>query len=546
VTSRVKRLRPDERGFALVLALGVMIVLAIVVTAVIDYTSSNSRSTAFDQAKQSATQYAEAGMSAAYSILNYKNTTGANPAAANLLGCAGVGGATDATGPSNCASPAPLNFCIAASGCGPRTAGSASVLGYFSGTNPGSYDGYSVPASTWLLEATGYARNPNTGGIVAKTAVATVNISALSAGAVASVWNHIFITAPLEANSCQLDFSGNGIIVDVPVYVVGNFCLSGQNASVQEVTGGQAIDMQVGGKVVLSGSGSKVGADSSHPITSGVVVGGCTTVSVSSGTQPCSPSSFNYWVSTPDTFIQNDAPTLSASDMATNYAAFDPGPKHPCQAGTNPAPLAASVFDNDTASNLSNEPNNSGSTFELTPNSSYSCISQSGSGTGQLTWDNSTKRLTVNGSIFIDGSMTISQSATYTGTAVIELAGTFTINGNSTTLCATGPPCDFTSWQGSGAAKSMLTIAPLIANATAITFTNNSQTFQGSLWTQPSSAMTFVKNGVSVQGPISVGKFDSTFNNASIKPLPVITNMPVGAPVPPNTGANLSPLNYLK
>jgi hypothetical protein len=42
----------------------------------------------------------------------------------------------------------------------------------------------------------------------------------------------------------------------------------------------------IGGKLVLVG-GSKIGADSLHPITSGVVVGGCTTVSVSSATTPC-------------------------------------------------------------------------------------------------------------------------------------------------------------------------------------------------------------------------------------------------------------------
>ena len=191
-------------------------------------------------------------------------------------------------------------------------------------------------------------------------------------------------------------------------------------------------------------------------------------------------------------------------------------------------------------------PKVSAPTFELTPNFSYSCISQSGAGTGRLGWDNTTKRLTLNGSIFIDGSMTISQSATYTGTAVIELAGTFTVNGNATTLCATGPPCDFNAWQGASANRSMLTIAPLAANTTAITFTNNTQTFQGSLWTQPSSAMTFQKNGVSVEGPMSVGRFDATFNNASFKPMPVIVNMPVGAPIPPNTSASIGPLVYTK
>jgi hypothetical protein len=77
-------------------------------------------------------------------------------------------------------------------------------------------------------------------------------------------------------------------------------------------------------------------------------------------------------------------------------------------------------------------------------------------------------------------------------------------------------------------------------------FTNNSQTFQGSLWTQPSSNMTFVKNGVTVEGPISIGSFDATFNNAAFKPLPVIKNMPTGAPIPPNTSATIGAMTVTK
>ena len=71
-------------------------------------------------------------------------------------------------------------------------------------------------------------------------------------------------------------------------------------------------------------------------------------------------------------------------------------------------------------------------------------------------------------------------------------------------------------------------------------------TWQGSLWTQPSSKMTFVKNGVTVEGPISIGGFDATFNNASFQPLPVIKNMPVGAPLPPNAGVSISSIVYTK
>jgi hypothetical protein len=55
-----------------------------------------------------------------------------------------------------------------------------------------------------------------------------------------------------------------------------------------------------------------------------------------------------------------------------------------------------------------------------------------------------------------------------------------------------------------------------------------------------------VKNGVTVEGPISIGSFDATFNNATFKPLPVIKNMPVGAPIPPNTGASIGSMTITK
>jgi hypothetical protein len=249
-------------------------------------------------------------------------------------------------------------------------------------------------------------------------------------------------------------------------------------------------------------------------------------------------------------------------DAAVDYANFDPGPTHTCQSGVSSPgpPLADTVFDNAIAG--SGEPDNSGSsaaggTFELAPNFSYSCISKNGASVGELTWNNSSstvngvpgKTLKIQGSIFFDSNLTISQTASYTGAAIIEVAGTITINGNGTALCAT-KPCDVTTtnvWQGSSSNKSMLTLASILSNgAPAIQFTNNAQTFQGSLWCQPSSTMSFVKNGVTVQGPISIGKFDASFNNAVFKPLPVIKNMPVGAPVPPNTSASIGGLTVTK
>jgi hypothetical protein len=366
----------------------------------------------------------------------------------------------------------------------------------------------------------------------------------LNSGAVAAVWNHVFMTAPLVPNQCSVNFGGNNLIFTSPLYVIGNLCLSGQNTSVQESASGQPIDLMVGGKLVLSGSGTSAGL-SSHYLTSGTVVGGCTTVSVSSTTTACGTST-NYYVTGHDTFVPTEAPEMTSTEIGTAYSTADPGPNHACATGG----LASTAFDGDGVQNGTN------ASFELLPNNgTYTCISQSGSSTGRLTWNGTgstwngvpAKTLLITGRVFFDGNLTISTSGTYTGTGVIDVAGTITFNGNGTSLCATSP-CNTAAgaWQGASGNNSMLTLVTLASSTTSITFTNNAQTFQGSLWSQPSSTMTFVKNGVTVEGPMSIGQFDNSFNNASFIPLPVITNMPVGAPLPPNTGATVGTLTITK
>jgi Tfp pilus assembly protein PilX len=531
-----KRLRQED-GIALVMALGITVVLIIFVASMISYTSSNSRAARLSSNDLMARQYADAGLNMAYSMLvNQKVISGGNPTAANLLGCNGAAGAADINGPSNCASPVAKVVCVtAASGCALGAAGSAAVYGFYSGVNPSSYNGVSVPPSTWLLVSSGYARNPD-GATVIKSTTALVHITPLTGDVVAAHWNYMFITSPLVANVCAVDFGGNNMTITNPLYAIGNVCITGPNSSIQEDAQGQPIDLMIGGKLVLSGSATKAGADAAHPLTSGVVVGGCTVVDVASPTTACNSGSYRYWVGTLDTFIPAAAPEMQAAEILDDYNNSDPGPKHACAAGG----LPATTFENDTTQNGTN------TAFELTPGSSYTCVSQSGASTGQMSWNSSTKTLTINGNVFLDGNLTITGTgSTYTGSGVIEAAGTITFVGNATTLCATNP-CNFSNWQGSSGNNSMLTLVALKSNSTAITFSDNIQTFQGSLWCQPSSSMTFIRNGVTVEGPISIGKFDNTFNNALFKPLPVIKNMPVGAPVPPNTGASVDGLTITK
>ncbi|HET8893678.1 MAG TPA: hypothetical protein VFM96_06245 [Gaiellaceae bacterium] len=514
----MRALRRDD-GFALVLALACIVVFGISTAAAISYTTSNQQASFQSASDLQARQYAEAGLNDAYSTLVHANSSGSDPTATGLLGT----------------SASPLVFCVTTTSCSSGSVGSTTVAGCYGGTAGATCTGISPssPSSTWVIVATGYARKPD-GTTISRSMTAEVVISPLSAGAIAAVWNHVFITAPpTNPQTCQLDFGGNSTTINVPLYVIGNLCLPG-NTSIEETPGGQAVDLQVGGLLYMhSGNSTHVGASATSPITSGVVVGGCTNVSVTSATSPCDGTNpaFNYWVKTKDAFVPNDAPAKTDAGIQTDYNTFSPGPKNPCTSSTGTPP----TFDNDGVYNDSN------GTVNLTPTASYTCTTSSGT----LSWNNSTGVLTVAGSIFFDGNVTVSQTAVYSGTAVLEMAGTFAMSANNISLCAVAG-CTFTSWQGSSGNNSMLTVAPVIKNAVAFTMSGNSETFQGSMWTQPSSSVAFTSNSTTIQGPISVGSISSSLNNTVIQPLPVIKNMPVGAPIPPNTSVSIGSLSYIK
>ena len=68
----------DERGIALVMAMLVLLVLAIALTSIIFFTTSNQRMSSFDKANEVARSLAEAGVNNGISVLS-------NPANANYL-----------------------------------------------------------------------------------------------------------------------------------------------------------------------------------------------------------------------------------------------------------------------------------------------------------------------------------------------------------------------------------------------------------------------------------------------------------------------------
>jgi hypothetical protein len=160
---------------------------------------------------------------------------------------------------------------------------------------------------------------------------------------------------------------------------------------------------------------------------------------------------------------------------------------------------------------------------------------------GEISWNAATKMLTVSGTIYIDGSVKVTNGALnqYNGQATLYLSGTLVLN-NSSKLCGgvSGSNCDFAAWNPN---TEMLTIVTNGNGGQAgvdngIKVDNNGQ-FQGGLFA--TSAVEFTNNARS-DGPI-VGSTVKFNNNVQNDQFPTITVVPVGMPGSPIVYAQPNP-----
>lgn len=276
-----------------------------------------------------------------------------------------------------------------------------------------------LAGSVWTLTGIGRVKNPTGPGAadVVRTVTGRARLGSASRGSANNaVWNYVYVDDPTATTDL-----GNSVNVNIPFYVRGNLRLLNS----AQVSG---YALQVGGTVEFFNS-SHVGT-AAAPVHEVHVGGGCRIGSSGAFTKPCGAAQQTYATisdSTPTTF------TKPPVDLNGWYHNARPGPKHPCTVGAFPG-----GFDND------NLQNNSRAAVDLTPSSAYDCRvydSATGALLGQLTWNPSTKALTIAGTIYFDGPVSFSQlnQAFYSGRATIYAAGDITF-ANSTTLCG-DPSC---------------------------------------------------------------------------------------------------------
>jgi hypothetical protein len=160
---------------------------------------------------------------------------------------------------------------------------------------------------------------------------------------------------------------------------------------------------------------------------------------------------------------------------------------------------------------------------------------------GMIIWNATTKTLTVRGTIFIDGSASITNGALnkYDGQSTLYLSGVFYVN-NGSKLCGgvSGTDCAFASWNPN---NELLTIVTDGQGGTAgtgngILVDNNAQ-FQGGLFANYDVSFS---NNARSDGPI-VGRTVKLANNVQNDQFPTITSVPAGMPGNPIVYAQPNP-----
>jgi Tfp pilus assembly protein PilX len=563
------RLR-DERGMALVMAVGIAAVLMIAGTTAIAASTSAAKESAQTRSRQSAFSMAESGINNSMAILDLPTNNALDPDV--LPACTSNG--TKYSDPT-----------------AQRTSTSTWLHSTFPDGSTVDYCGTLVRSQAWwYLTSIGRTRNPNSaGGTDNRTLEATVTVTpSLTQPLNNPVWNYLY--AGHTGSTCDQSLPNN-ITGSSRMYVAGNLCLS-QNVNLAEST------VIVGGNVDVANNAA-IGANTNLGTRVETYVGGNCRYGGGSWVACNGNQDANHIyskLSNGTTIgVNHTAPVVAppAADYATWYENAIPGPSQSCTSSSGTVP----TFD----TNYPSRDNSVATVTDLTPGASYYCRVGNGAHTtlngaitasqttinvasatgfpttqfsiridneymtvtggfgtttwtvtrgtksstavahvdkqsidwdtvssGSIGWNVDTKTLTVSGTIYIDGSAKVGNGAlnTYNGQGTIYLSGTLRISGK---MCASvsGSDCDFSTWDPNF--DMLMVVADgnggQVNPGDSIQMDNNFS-WQGGLY--GTNAVEF-GNNCKVDGPI-VGSSIILSNNLTTNAFPNIAVVPVGMP----------------
>jgi Tfp pilus assembly protein PilX len=460
VRSRTLARLSDERGIALIMALGILFVLTITLGTVIYATSASARHAEHSNASQKSYALAEAGLDNALAVLNTHY-------------------------PSSTAYPGDTP---------PGTFLPTRVTTYDEGTATWSGQLQFVNAAGWTWEwaitSIGQVANPTGPGTanVTRTIRAKVPVVMPPNQPVGTDGTLNWIYAGDSARFT------NSVTIKSPVYTWHNLSLE-NGAAISGVPGisGVAQRLAVGGDPVVGGylnmeqNADWVGKDT--PLEAVYIHGLCTSKPVSATLHPClwgdgpSPNDQIYadthaspgpvptnliikpelTCCSPVGGAIDPAPTTGTSQMGFWYQNANLGPNIPCN-GT-PQPRQPTF---DTGDNTINNSATPAIPFNLTPSAgNYTCRNVvDGQTLGELSWDATAKVLTLKGTVFIDGSATVDSAGypgnpvfTYNGQGTIILSGTFAVKNAKICAAVSGGNCNFSAGAWDPNVKALIVVA---------------------------------------------------------------------------------------
>src|SRR6266566_5539711 len=350
----VRRLAGEERGIALVMALGILVVCAIMLTTVVAYTSSAQRTSSFSKARMTAFDVADAGMNNAYAVLNLPTNNSLKQSI--LPPCH--------TANPDISTPAATNptWFTSASNLTDQTTWNKNVYGNATTYWCGDLD---VPGAQWFLRSVGSIRNPTslTPGNTTRTLSSKVTIQpTLTQPKNNPVWDYLY--AGHTGSACDQTLNNN-ITGSSRMYVAGNLCLS-PNVNLNQST------VIVGGNLDLSNNAA-VGANTNLSTRVETYVGGnCRYGSSNPPWVTCTGNQdtnhiYSKLADGTTIAVSHNPPVIPppSADFATWYENGIPGPSQSCTTSSGPVP----TFDNNYPSRDNSVP----TVFDLTPASSYTC-----------------------------------------------------------------------------------------------------------------------------------------------------------------------------
>ena len=557
------RLFRRQEGTALVMVMGIIVVLTISGTTMMVYSSQNTRSSARSKVDETSFSLSEAALNNAMAVLSNPTNNALDP---DIL---------------------------------PNTEANASSVAYENGTAKW-YGVLDRSTAVWTVTGLGIYNNPTAGTAQVKrrlTARVPV-VPTLTQPLNNPSWNYIYATH--TGSACDQTMNNN-VGGASKMYVAGNLCLNnnvGISASSLIVAGNldlsnnafvgantnmsTRVETYVGGNCRYGGGawaactgnqdarhiysklsdGATIGVSHSPPVIAAPAADWATWYenAIPGPSQSCTTSS-----GTPPTFDTN-YPTRDNS-VSTPFD-LTPGSSYVCRVGpgANTTASGAMTASQTTISVASNtgfptsafrirvddeQMNVTGGfgtnswtitrgvngTTAATHSLSSTVLWDDADTSGEISWNASVKTLTIKGTIFIDGSAKVSNTANYNGQGTIYLSGTMLFNGS---LCGvpTGANCVFSNWNPN---TEMLTIVAQgtggqVTAADSIQLANN-QYFQGGLF---GTGNVEYGNNASSDGPI-MGNTIILSNNVTTNSFPTITTVPVGMPGNPAVYAQPNP-----